>query len=147
MGMLPNILQKRALRHIRPLHVHLGGQICFWVSEKKLFRRRGEKKFKIFSSKFGSIFDSISGLNLICNCVTGLEVVVYSDYVIVEPLATLLSQLDDNTYFVKIRDNSLLAFNIQFNTSLVQPWHSLTACNATPPAKSKIAARGPQIGR
>ena len=33
------------------------------------------------------------------------------------------------------------------NTSLVVKGCSLTACNAAPPAKSKLAARGPQNGR
>ena len=33
------------------------------------------------------------------------------------------------------------------NTSLAAPGHSLTACNASPSEKSKIATRGPQNGR
>ena len=33
------------------------------------------------------------------------------------------------------------------NTSLAASGHSLTACNAVPPAKSKMAASGPQKGR
>ena len=33
------------------------------------------------------------------------------------------------------------------NTSLVAKGNSLTACNAAPPPKSKMAARGPQNGR
>ena len=34
-----------------------------------------------------------------------------------------------------------------YNTRLVVLGHSLTACNATPPAKIKMAARGPQNGQ
>ena len=43
----------------------------------------------------------------------------------------------------------LVFFNLntsfKFNTSLAEPGHSLTACNAAPPAKPKMATRGPKM--
>ena len=48
--------------------------------------------------------------------------------------------------------NVFIVFNVfvrinVYNTSLVAKGHSLTACNAAPPAKSNMAARGPQNER
>ena len=37
--------------------------------------------------------------------------------------------------------------NRKESTSLAAPGHSLTPCNASPPAKFKMAARGPKNGR
>ena len=54
--------------------------------------------------------------------------------------------------FIRSKDFNTLEFHKlhlslrNFNTNLGAPGHSLIACNPKPPAKSKMAARGPQNG-